>query len=714
MYTRDRGMLCVLMFCSIGILDIPAAFAQIENLEPPVTISDPVGPYFADVEGTGLCMLTAFSQDLANDFGNADSTYWSNANTFFEARRGVANGTIPERVVRTVLDLANQPTVGDPSGDFVNTEPDCPGPGCAFFPPVCPPDWAPVNAQGVCDNGMSPVTPEEPGGTYGAWGSRLRGFLNVPPEWVGRYVYFGLYADAGSAIVLFNSSGVPHVVNVRPIEFGVDAWITTNTVVFEESGIYPIEFIYTNVGGIAILEASYLLGDDDTRRNEDNVLTWMEPSFQEQGYVLLSESAFFQTLTGTPSFESVDECQQCARQFVNVPGGDECDSGYYCNEAALCAPCNTPRFCGLACLPCGGTTPFCGDPGDGYQCVECLVDEDCQEGFTCNPDTLTCAECNVDDDCERGDYCVDNACVPCDTSDSCAGNSCNCCPTGADGVQLQCAPLDQGGDPVCVECASDADCAAGVCDIQIGRCVDRLPDNERADCCGPNCAVCPGDHPFCLPGPLGTSCAECRWDTDCGDGLYCQSGECLPCTHDRRCGGRCESCGDDTPFCKAGQMPELSVCVACERDADCASGACDLASNTCAQPSSCASSCGEDTPYCFGDACVECFADTHCPCNGVCDLSNNTCLSSCTGNDDCMGYEHCAQDFDTEEKVCKVGPSVVQSPCGALATSCVAFSCSVAPAGRAPGRYPLGALLLGFISLVLLGRTRRRCRGGVS
>ena len=68
------------------------------------------------------------------------------------------------------------------------------------------------------------------------------------------------------------------------------------------------------------------------------------------------------SIDGAPSFTDINQCQQCDRQFVNLPGNGGCVAGTYCNEAALCAPCNVDVFCGPACLPCGGAVPFCVSP----------------------------------------------------------------------------------------------------------------------------------------------------------------------------------------------------------------------------------------------------------------------------------------------------------------------------------------------------------------
>ena len=238
----------------------------------------------------------------------------------------------------------------------------------------------------------------------------------------------------------------------------------------------------------------------------------------------------------------------------------------------------------------------------------------------------------------------------------------------------------------------------------IGRCVDSITD----------CGTCPAEFPFCLPGPLGAACAECRFDTDCAtEGEFCQSGECIPCTTDKHCGIRCESCGGATPFCRDGQTAENSICVQCETDEQCPNGgSCDIMTNRCTPE--CSVSCTPDAPHCLGgDTCVECFADSHCPCQGTCDGSSNTCSSSCEGNADCQGTEHCAWNDDFDDKECTLGPNVGQSPCTAFSGCITPLACEVAVGHDRSDS--LGGLLgaaFALFALVAIRASRRRREGG--
>ncbi|WP_437746912.1 outer membrane exchange protein TraA family protein [Sorangium sp. So ce1504] len=697
----------------LGLLPAPAR-AQSQPFGP-VTLYEPTIDTLPEVEGTGLCAASALSENvdidfyvpLATDNPGERLAYNDKVNAFIERTRGQgAEAEYHEYVVRTVLDLSNNNSDLDDDQDPIEEGPLSYGDFTGLMSPTC--------QEGGCD------FPWNSHGTSQPFGSRLRGFLLVPEEIVGRPVHIGFYADDAISLTFWDKLNGVKPVMVRPARLGLPTWRLTNTVIFEMPGLYPLEILYVEIAEHAALEMSYFVGEFEDF--ELGARVEGSASLKAASYSLFQPAQFFQTLSGSPSFPDLDQCQQCNRQFAGQAGTNGCPGSYYCNEAALCAPCDTAQFCGESCSACTGDTLFCINLEGRSQCAECRTSADCRDGFSCDPETHECEEeneCEIDPDCPRGKICVENTCVVCDTADRCAGNSCNCCPNGINGTQMDCAAVEPGGIEMCVECLTDEQCPDGkVCHVPTGHCMDRpLPTNALPNCCGEGCVDCmhpedPSDPqsppvPFCLPGPVGTACAACRNDMDCAEGQYCLSGECKECVKDRRCGPRCDSCGGDTPFC-LGQFSELAACVRCTSDEQCAGTTCNRETHEC-DPPGCMATCGEDTPYCDGEKCVECYADTQCPCGNTCDLATNTCDISCKTNLDCLGNEHCRWTDEADAKECALGPMPDNVACGGT----LAEICSVSVVGQ-KGADPRAAGLVALAALALIERKRRRRSGGAS
>lgn len=660
------------LLATLLALAVVMPFASVAKADP-VIVPTSVAEVLQG-QGTGLCIAQAISPSPAADFGNLNvGNYNGSLNTFMEAHKADR----VESVIRTLLDLSNNNSSGLQSsfGDFTNAVDTCKLGGCDFI----------VND------------------TTTAIGARGRGYLNVTADMVGKIIHFGLYTDDAVSLTFFGPSGAIHPIIIRPPQLGLPTWRVTNSVTFQEAGLYPLEILWAEIAEHAALEMSWLVDDAfvDFERpaNQAPVV-----KLKGAGFQLFGPESFSQTLSGQPSFQDVNACQQCERQFANLPGNHGCPSGYYCNDAALCAPCDSAVVCGPTCSPCGGDTPFCINVNEQFKCVSCTEDTQCAPGCTCDPDLneCVCLECEKDGDCEYGSVCENNACVPCLTSSECAGNSCNCCPTTPDGKQMTCAAIAKDGIPMCVECLTDADCPGQKCDLIVGRCLDELPQNESPTCCGEDCLMCPPDAPFCLPTHVGTACAVCRNDIDCGEGKYCRTGLCEVCLEDRRCGPRCKSCGGDTPFCFGSQVAENGECVRCLTSDDCGGGTCDPSTHTC--NSACEVSCALDTPYCFGDRCVECYADTQCPCGGTCNLETNSCTTSCKDNGDCLGTEHCKWADGAQTRECELGQMPDDVGCGSTLGNLCQGS-SIGASLNDP--LPLGGAVA-LSSLLLLARRRRR------
>ena len=719
----------------------------------PVMLTMPVSSVL-NGQGQGLCVINAVSMSPATDFPQGAGVFNSGINTFLQGQK--ANWV--QYVQQTIFDLSNNQDTGPKIswGDFVNSmSPACPEGGCPFF--------------------MNDTTT--------AFASRFRGFLNVTSTLAGQVVHIGFYADDAVSLTFFDKTGQAFPILTQPPVLGAPTWRMTEGVTFTQPGLYPLEILYVQIVEHAALEMTFFIGDPpppfpgtpfadfQSPANQAPVVPLGNPAAEAdaglvadggapgEGFTLFNSTDFFQTLSGAPSYPNVTQCKQCDRQFVGQTGNNGCDAGYYCNEAALCAPCDTAIFCGPTCSPCGGATPFCINTNGQAKCGQCRTNSDCPAGFACDPTTHTCDQCNTDADCKDGrQTCVAHACTWCSTASRCAGNSCNCCPLGANGKQMQCLVLGTttscqkdvdcapgtcdiqpgqtkgvciapagattckqdsdcgvGGTcnpsnnhcenlPECVECTKDADCTeGGVCDVLIGQCVASHAPHESGQCCGDGCLKCDPANPLCLPGPFGTACAACRNDLECPSGNYCREGQCFACTVDQRCGPRCARCSGDTPFCASDQVAAGATCVRCTSDDQCAGGKCDTSSHTCS--ATCPMTCAAGT-FCDGQSCVECYADTQCACSGTCDTTAHKCSTSCQTNVNCLGDQHCQHaDDGTGSKFCSPGPLPDNASCGStLANLCSGNS--IGSRGTSPVP-PAGVAALSILALLLRRRRRR-------
>src|SRR5439155_21296698 len=145
-----------------------------------------------------------------------------------------------------------------------------------------------------------------------------------------------------------------------------------------------VEVLYVEIADDAALEMSVF--DGAFSDFEASAGQMGSPDLKTSNFTLFQPVQFFQTDDGFPPFADLNRCEQCNRQFANLPGNGGCGSGFYCNEAALCAPCNSALFCGPSCSPCGASSPFCVNGNAGVHCVQCRLDTDCKTGTHCDPD----------------------------------------------------------------------------------------------------------------------------------------------------------------------------------------------------------------------------------------------------------------------------------------------------------------------------------------
>ncbi len=179
----------------------------------------------------------------------------------------------------------------------------------------------------------------------------------------------------------------------------------------------------------------------------------------------------------------------------------------------------------------------------------CDSDQDCPEGWHCDPLASLCVECLWGFHCDEGANCVDFHCivpVTCETDEDCAdvaGNhwclvetaTCvNCladehCGEGEACIDLACAPF--------LPCESSKDCDVGICWLEKGQCVDCLEDVDCDDgfrCEDLVCVAvveCVTDKQCTPQGQVcdlaAGLCVDCIVDADCPDIYYCAASHCV-------------------------------------------------------------------------------------------------------------------------------------------------------------------------------------------
>ncbi len=283
-------------------------------------------------------------------------------------------------------------------------------------------------------------------------------------------------------------------------------------------------------------------------------------------------------------------CDPCADgRDCNAPG--DCESGVCTNNTCQAPDCNDTVQNGTELgVDCGG-----GCPAGCAAGTACNNAGDCDSGV-CN---VTCQAPACNDGVQNGD----------ETAQDCGG-SCPGCAAGE-------------------ACAVNGDCATGKCtnNVCATLCANEILDAANGetdvDCGGANCGACAqgqtcsadGDcaagAPQCVAGAGGSTCEVCDPNAAAFDGcganqLCCDGGgapacqnavlnECTACgaagacDADRanQCVGRSCQCGADAACAPAGAEPYCledganTRCVECRDNADCASGNCNQANNTC-------------------------------------------------------------------------------------------------------------------------------------
>lgn len=195
---------------------------------------------------------------------------------------------------------------------------------------------------------------------------RVRGYLNVR----GAATYtFGVQADDGYRLsiggILISQSTVTGT-----------SLHDSRQVQFTAPGLYPLELVYYQQIGSAVIALSRAPGEDV---EVSSTPTELPASFQ-----LLDAADLFTALVGKGS------CGECQTDADCGSG-----SGQYCQDG-LCQQCLVGSHCGPTCMQCPAGLPACS----GTQCAECSPE-----------DTHVCDL--------KGLLCINNACTPCTADEQC-------------------------------------------------------------------------------------------------------------------------------------------------------------------------------------------------------------------------------------------------------------------------------------------------------
>jgi len=243
------------------------------------------------------------------------------------------------------------------------------------------------------------------------------------------------------------------------------------------------------------------------------------------------------------------------------------------------------------------------------------------------PATVCTEECSKDADCWGGNHCSkDKLCIP-------PGSDTTHCATAAD-----CNGTCKAG--FCAPCTDDASCkgnaAGGKCDPAAGTCGECVADadcktSKNGHACGGGvCTECTTDE-HCVGNKNGAICdpnsGTCKCDTDkvCetnNPGMHlglCRAEGCV-------CSGN-QACTTGAKKCSQGLDGKFTgVCVACEKDADCAADADPMTPD----PSKCFKA---DDPL---SAFCGCTKNDECAAGKLCDTMTGKCLA-CLADADCKG-----------------------------------------------------------------------------
>ena len=260
-----------------------------------------------------------------------------------------------------------------------------------------------------------------------------------------------------------------------------------------------------------------------------------------------------------PSCGRVD-CNSKAFTGRVAPGG-RCYLGYEC-AGGLCRTDGTQALFVAGKTDCPGAPGTCvGYAGIGAKCSTGLVGlvGPVVDGPLCDPSVAycdrTCVAFTAGGSCGPGQVCIEGSyCAAVGVA-----SSPTCRPLGGEG-----APCTGGGNP---ECAAGFGCQDNTTNsLDGGRCGLRRPAGGSCIAAnGDQCEqglTCQGSDPAAgvlgVCGPLGARGEGCRWNEECGLGLYCDTAS-HACADRPRLGGVCYN-GGVPPFPTC--FGEGLVCIA--------------------------------------------------------------------------------------------------------------------------------------------------------
>ncbi len=322
-----------------------------------------------------------------------------------------------------------------------------------------------------------------------------------------------------------------------------------------------------------------------------------------------------------------DTCSAGASQFTPVSSGLSCGTGLVCNATGQCQGCNQPSDCGI------------DDQCKQYTC----------SGGTCGLNTTalgTAVSGQVGGDCKKN-VCdgngntvsqSDDTDAPADDSNQCTGEACNAGVPSHPvlGTNALCA---QNGGSFCDGAGSCVACNAP------GQCTGSDTECHTRTCLAHACGVMNTTVGFVTSAQSAGDChqSQCNGiggvvqvtdDTDLplDDGIQCTGEACtlgVPSHPAKAVDFGCNQLGG--AFCDGG-----GTCVQCNQSAQCSSMVCDTGAHTCSAPS-CTDGVmnGIETDMDCGGGCPACGPGKGCAVHGdcaggACNPTTHTCAPTCT------------------------------------------------------------------------------------